>query len=289
MNEKKRQIIEAAIRLFAQKGYHATSIQEIADTLGIAKGSLYFYFKSKEDLFVSVFEYHIDQILQQFHLVSDDKSLSPRDKMFKLLMENFDRHRESRDFFQMLMKERFEINEEIGKLILNLRAQSLSWYQTCIIEMYGAEGQSYSLDAAMMFSAMTVEYMHHLTLDNIEYETKPIALYLLERLDDLMRGMIAKGQPPLLSPDRIHQFLPAAGFGIASEIHQIRSLLASLGLPPDRREEIESSLLVLNDELAKAEPQPVIIKGMIAYLHTLALPELKPHLDRIAALAVPSQ
>lgn len=209
--------------------------------------------------------------------------------MYRQLIERFAQHRESRDFFQMLMKERLEINKEIGKLILNLRAQSLSWYQACIVEMYGAEGQRYSLDAATTFSAMTMEYMHHMTLDAIEYDSDTLAQFLLERLDDVMRGMITKQHPPLLTADRIHQFFPAGGFGIANEIHLIRALLDTLPLPAERRDEIESSLQVLTDELAKSEPQTVIIKGMIAYLQTLELPEIKPHLEKITSWALQPQ
>ncbi|MED3646849.1 helix-turn-helix domain containing protein, partial [Halalkalibacterium halodurans] len=48
MREKERLIIERAMRLFIEKGFVATSIQEIASACGMAKGSLYSYFSSKE-------------------------------------------------------------------------------------------------------------------------------------------------------------------------------------------------------------------------------------------------
>lgn len=48
--EKEDQLLEAATHLFKEKGYHSTSMQELADALGMQKGSLYYYIDSKEEL-----------------------------------------------------------------------------------------------------------------------------------------------------------------------------------------------------------------------------------------------
>ncbi len=51
MNKTKRKIFEASMKLFAEKGYDATSIEEITATVGVAKGTLYYHFSSKEEIF----------------------------------------------------------------------------------------------------------------------------------------------------------------------------------------------------------------------------------------------
>ena len=51
MNKTKRKIFETSMKLFAQKGYEATSIEEITATVGVAKGTLYYHFSSKEEIF----------------------------------------------------------------------------------------------------------------------------------------------------------------------------------------------------------------------------------------------
>lgn len=51
MNKTKRKIFEASMKLFAKKGYDATSIEEITATVGVAKGTLYYHFSSKEEIF----------------------------------------------------------------------------------------------------------------------------------------------------------------------------------------------------------------------------------------------
>ncbi len=51
MNRTKRKIFEASMNLFATKGYDATSIEEITSVVGVAKGTLYYHFSSKEEIF----------------------------------------------------------------------------------------------------------------------------------------------------------------------------------------------------------------------------------------------
>lgn len=51
MNKTKRKIFETSMKLFAAKGYDATSIEEITATVGVAKGTLYYHFSSKEEIF----------------------------------------------------------------------------------------------------------------------------------------------------------------------------------------------------------------------------------------------
>jgi len=51
MNRTKRKIFETAMELFAQKGYDGTSVEEITSIVGIAKGTLYYHFSSKEEIF----------------------------------------------------------------------------------------------------------------------------------------------------------------------------------------------------------------------------------------------
>ncbi len=51
MNKTKRKIFEISMKLFAEKGYENTSIEEITATVGVAKGTLYYHFSSKEEIF----------------------------------------------------------------------------------------------------------------------------------------------------------------------------------------------------------------------------------------------
>jgi AcrR family transcriptional regulator len=50
LNEKKQQIMNAALKLFVENGFHGTSTAEIAKTAGVATGTLFHHFKTKQEL-----------------------------------------------------------------------------------------------------------------------------------------------------------------------------------------------------------------------------------------------
>lgn len=56
MNKTKRKIFETSMDLFAKKGYEATSIEEITSVVGVAKGTLYYHFSTKEEIFYFLVE-----------------------------------------------------------------------------------------------------------------------------------------------------------------------------------------------------------------------------------------
>ena len=51
MNKTKRKIFDISMKLFAKKGYEATSVEEITSVVGVAKGTLYYHFSTKEEIF----------------------------------------------------------------------------------------------------------------------------------------------------------------------------------------------------------------------------------------------
>ncbi|MFO7890203.1 MAG: TetR/AcrR family transcriptional regulator [bacterium] len=61
-NKKKQQILEAAIEVFARKGFKETKISSIAENASIGKGTVYEYFKSKDELFQNAFYFFMDEI-----------------------------------------------------------------------------------------------------------------------------------------------------------------------------------------------------------------------------------
>jgi TetR/AcrR family fatty acid metabolism transcriptional regulator len=61
--ERRAQILDAALRCFARRGYHSATMDDLAKDSGLSKGSLYWYFDSKLDVFLALFDRFTDQIL----------------------------------------------------------------------------------------------------------------------------------------------------------------------------------------------------------------------------------
>lgn len=74
-NKKREKILEAAYKLFAEKGYNNTKILEIAKAAGIGKGTVYEYFESKESLLLDVFSLGINDYLENCrNVINSEKS-----------------------------------------------------------------------------------------------------------------------------------------------------------------------------------------------------------------------
>ncbi|AQQ54066.1 TetR/AcrR family transcriptional regulator [Planococcus lenghuensis] len=80
----KNELIKHSIDLFVEKGYSATSIKDIVDTLGVTKGSFYYHFTSKEELLMDIHLQYIDELLsRQKRIVETEKT--SRDKLVKIV------------------------------------------------------------------------------------------------------------------------------------------------------------------------------------------------------------
>lgn len=64
--ERRSVILEAAIDTFAERGFHHARVSDVAKQAGVADGTIYLYFKSKDDLLISLFEEKMEQIVEAF-------------------------------------------------------------------------------------------------------------------------------------------------------------------------------------------------------------------------------
>ena len=60
--DKRGRILDAAVRIFAEKGFYNAKVSEIARVAGVADGTIYLYFKSKDDLLISIFEDRMEEV-----------------------------------------------------------------------------------------------------------------------------------------------------------------------------------------------------------------------------------
>ncbi|HEY6551651.1 MAG TPA: TetR/AcrR family transcriptional regulator [Solirubrobacterales bacterium] len=78
--DKRRQILDAAIRVFARQGFHSTRVSDIADEAGVAYGLVYHYFKSKDEVLNELFSERWSLLLSAIE-ESDHEGISPRAKL----------------------------------------------------------------------------------------------------------------------------------------------------------------------------------------------------------------
>lgn len=71
--DKRKRILDAAIRVFAEHGYHGARVGDIAEDAGVAHGLLYHYFASKDDVLKTIFVENWGQLLKRFRAVEETR------------------------------------------------------------------------------------------------------------------------------------------------------------------------------------------------------------------------
>jgi TetR/AcrR family fatty acid metabolism transcriptional regulator len=113
---KRRQIMEAAVRAFARKGYHSCRVGEIAEEAGVAYGLVYHYFGSKEEVLEEIFRHTWTQMLARIREVagSGERAVEQVRKVTALLLRTW---RRDPDLVRVLVREVTRSPEQLKRQI----------------------------------------------------------------------------------------------------------------------------------------------------------------------------
>jgi AcrR family transcriptional regulator len=113
------EILEAAARVFAERGYHGASTQAIADVLGIRQASLYYYFASKEEALAQVCMMGVEEFVEQAAAIGAGPGTAA-EKVRGLIRAHLSPLLDRRDFVLVFLRERHHLPDEsrrrVGRL-----------------------------------------------------------------------------------------------------------------------------------------------------------------------------
>lgn len=100
---KKDLILESAEKVFLEKGFYSAKIEEIAQNAGIAKGTIYLYFKDKESIYVSLIEKKVKELIRLIEDVRKEEIPSPQklEKIYFQLCEYVDKAQRVHSFISV--------------------------------------------------------------------------------------------------------------------------------------------------------------------------------------------
>ncbi|MDR4948151.1 TetR/AcrR family transcriptional regulator [Neobacillus cucumis] len=119
----KERITEQSIRLFEKKGFSETSIQDIVDSLGVTKGTFYYYFSSKEELLMDIHRGYIDELLIQLERIFNDTLKNYKEKLFEIVFMLISDIKSRGSAAKIFYRELSNLNEEHSALIISKRDQ----------------------------------------------------------------------------------------------------------------------------------------------------------------------
>jgi TetR/AcrR family transcriptional regulator, fatty acid metabolism regulator protein len=103
--DKRRAILDAAVRVFARQGFHGCRVSDIADEAGVAYGLVYHYFDSKEEVLDTLFLERWDLLLAAIADVERRDSLSARGKLHEVASFIIDSYRHDPDLMKVIIVE----------------------------------------------------------------------------------------------------------------------------------------------------------------------------------------
>jgi TetR/AcrR family transcriptional regulator, fatty acid metabolism regulator protein len=102
--DKRRMILEAAVRVFARQGFHTCRVSDIADEAGVAYGLVYHYFGSKDEVLDTLFLERWDVMLAAI-AEADASERTPRDKLYAIAAFIIDSYRHDPDVMKVIIVE----------------------------------------------------------------------------------------------------------------------------------------------------------------------------------------
>lgn len=281
MNEKKLQIIEAGLKLYSEKGFHNTTIQEIATQCGISKGAFYLHFDSKESLALGMFKFYYQSVMDKVRSAQDE-GIEPRQSLTKQIQVLLETFIENKEFIVMHMRGHVSLGDKVTSFVEHIKKESFQWTSENLLAIYGEKIRPFLVDASILLDGIISSHLKWLIINDLTIDTKRISQFITRRVDDCINGLLAQEEKPQIS---IQEFtknfltLNEENHSVRDTLKHMKEILQKLTIEKKRSEDLHAVIDLLIQEEQKDEPQLVIFQGMLT--HFKEIPEMKDDCEMI--------
>jgi TetR/AcrR family transcriptional regulator, fatty acid metabolism regulator protein len=150
--DRRRQILDAAVRVFARQGFHGCRVSDVADEAGVAYGLVYHYFRSKEEVLDTLFLERWDVLVATIDEVAERDDLAARDKLHAIASFIVDSYRHDPELMKVIIVEVTRAANSFGRTHLAKIREAYDGI-AAIIERAQAEG-TFKSDVTPQYVAM---------------------------------------------------------------------------------------------------------------------------------------
>ena len=207
MNERKQHVINKAHQLFIEKGYQATSIQDILDFSCISKGTFYKYFSSKSELLIAIYKTVYKKLEKDRNELLIGKNPSDIEIFIKQMEMQMITNRKNK--LIALYEEVMASNDvDLKQYIRHSRLRSLRWMFGRFIDIFGEKNKPFLLDCAIMFTGLLQNNLQYnrMATDSSE-KVSEVVRYCVNRLVNMVNEVAETGEQ-LHAPELLDKWLP---------------------------------------------------------------------------------
>jgi len=188
--DRRRQILDAAVRVFARQGFHTCRVADIADEAGVAYGLVYHYFRSKEEVLDTLFTERWDILLQVIR-DTDAEDLPPREKLRAIAAFILDSYRHDPDLMKVIVVEVTRAANSFG-LTHGDRIREAYRLMGDVVAKAQEDG-AFRTDVTPRFAALAFYGIIEQVLTGWIFDPHPIPADEIEEAKDLVVAAIVDG------------------------------------------------------------------------------------------------
>ncbi|MEH7253721.1 TetR/AcrR family transcriptional regulator [Neobacillus niacini] len=215
MNERKQHVINKAHQLFIDKGYQATSIQDILDFSGISKGTFYKYFSSKSELLIAIYKTVYKKLEKERNELLIGKNPADIEIFVKQMEMQMITNRKNK--LIALYEEVMASNDvDLKQYIRHSQLRALRWMFGRFNDIFGEKNKPYLLDCAIMFTGLLRNNLQYNRMATESSEKiSEVVRYSVNRLVKMVNE-VAVTEEQLHAPELLDKWLP----GIRNKSHE---------------------------------------------------------------------
>lgn len=282
-------IIQASLSLFSEKGYEATSVDEIARRSGMVKASFYKYFKSKEELLQGTIAFVQEDMEKQLEHIYLDSQLSPREKLSQFYIVVLERVYQSKMHLLIFSVPLLgSTDERIAQRVEALENSLSERLLHLMTNLYGEESYCYYYDIIFVIKSMLISYVRMSSLEFSMAEHQMLADFVMSITDMLVQQMNDPNNDhsimwkPSISEDTVEGKPWNRWQQITSIIANMRNILQTNLATNIDLHEYQHILELLQVQLSETLHETAHIKALLLFLEQIA--ELQEPCDQLKSV-----
>lgn len=265
MNNRKRNVLLTAQRLFIEKGYISTSVQDIIDEAKISKGTFYNYFSSKNECVIAIIEDAKEEVELKRRKLLLQLDISGKDMFIEQLSVRLEVYRE-RNLIPIFIAIFHTRESELRDLVKMGHEDEIFWLSKRLVDIFGEQTKEVSVDCSILMLGMIQQIQHPWTAKSKGITEKQLVQFVMRRIESLIYDM-ANEKDSLVDARYYEKHIDEAHITKEHVLQQLKDLYEQ------NKEELQTNQLQLLefvlDELNLEQPRKFLLATVMQTFSTV--------------------